>query len=142
MTFNDPPLFTPRDLQSYRVFIWWMMGGMFAFAAATILIDGNFVPPAIGWGLTALSVVLMIAAMRSYILFLRLADGLLRKVHVEALAFAFGAGIVAMMGYRLCERLGAPKLDVNDASLVMLLCWIGGQWLGARRYGSSEEQPQ
>lgn len=82
----------------------------------------------------------MAASMRSYVSFLRQADELLRKVHLEALAFAFGAGIVAMMGYRLCERLGAPKLDVNDAALVMLLCWLGGQWLGSRRYAVAEEQ--
>jgi hypothetical protein len=133
-------LFTPRDLHNYKVFTWWMMGAMFTFAAATILIDGELIPPAAGWALTAISVVLMIGAMRSYIIFLRVGDELLRKVHLEALAFAFGAGIVAMMGYRLCERLGAPKLDVNDAALVMLLCWIGGQWIGGRRYSVPEEQ--
>ncbi|MGZ5431704.1 MAG: hypothetical protein ACXW31_03245 [Thermoanaerobaculia bacterium] len=134
------PLFTPRDLKNYRVFTLWMTGAMLTFAAATILIDGNFIPPALGWVLTTASIVLMVGAMRTYIAFLRVADELLRKVHLEALAFAFGAGIVAMMGYRLCERLGAPKLDVNDAALVMLVCWIGGQWLGSRRYDVAEEQ--
>jgi len=133
------PLFTPRDYRNYRIFTWWMTGAMVTFAAATILIDGNLIPAAAAWALTVASIILMLIAMRSYIAFLRVADELLRKVHLEALAFAFGAGIVVMMGYRLCERLGAPKLDVNDASLVMLLCWIGGQWLGARRYSVAEE---
>lgn len=132
-------LYTPRDAQNYRVFTGWMMGGVVTFAAATLLIDGKFIPDAAGWGITALSVILMVLAMRSYIAFLRQADELLRKVHLEALAFAFGAGIVVMMGYRLCERLGAPKLDVNDAALVMLLCWFGGQVLGSRRYAGEEE---
>jgi len=133
-------LFTARDAQKYRIFSWWMTGAMFTFAAATILIDGGFIPDAGGWMLTAASVILMLMSMRAYIGFLRTADELLRKVHLEALAFAFGAGIVSMMGYRLCERLGAPKLDVNDAALVMLVCWIGGQWLGARRYAVAEEE--
>jgi hypothetical protein len=132
-------LFTARDDRNYRVFTGWMIGGMVTFAAATLFIDGGFISATAGWVLTGTSVVLMLAAMRSYIVFLRVADELLRKVHLEALAFAFGAGIVAMMGYRLCERLGAPKLDVNDAALVMLVCWIGGQWLGARRYDPVEE---
>lgn len=139
MAATCSPLFTPRDAQNYRIFTWWMTGAMLMFAAATILIDGSYIPPAGGWTLTAASVVLMVVSMRSYILFLRQADELLRKVHLEALAFAFGTGIVVMMGYRLCERLGAPKLDVNDASLVMLLCWLAGQWLGARRYADAEE---
>jgi len=133
------PLYTPRDTQNYRVFTWWMMGAMFTFAAATILIDGKFIPAGLGWALTAASALLMAMSMRTYILFLRHADELLRKVHLEALAFAFGLGLVAMMGYRLCERLGAPKLDVNDAALVMFVAWIGGQWIGARRYATAEE---
>ena len=134
------PLFTTRDSRNYRVFTGWLTGAVLTFAAATILLDGKLIPAAVGWGLTALSTVLMIVAMRSYVLFIRSADELLRKVHLEALAFAFGAGIVAMMSYRLCERLGAPKLDVNDAALLMLLCWFGGQWLGARRYDVAEER--
>ena len=132
-------LFTDRDRRNYQVFTGWMTAGMVTFAAATILIDGAYVPPAAGWALTATCLVLMLMAMRSYMAFLRVADELLRKVHLEALAFAFGAGIVAMMAYRLCERLGAPKLDVNDAALIMLACWAGGQWLGARRYAVAEE---
>ena len=140
MAVSCSTLFTPRDAHNYKVFTWWMSGSMIAFAAATILIDGGRIPDPAGWAITILSIVLMLVSMRSYIGFLREADELLRKVHLEALAFAFGAGIVAMMGYRLCERLGAPKLDVNDAALVMLLCWVGGQWLGSRRYAAEEEQ--
>ncbi len=133
-------LYTPRDSQNYRVFTAWMIGAMLTFAAATLLIDGKFIPNALGWVLTVASALLMANAMRTYILFLRHADELLRKVHLEALAFAFGTGVVAMMGYRLCERLGAPKLDVNDAALVMFLTWFAGQWIGARRYAVAEEK--
>ena len=133
-------LFTARDRRNYQVFTLWMSAAIFTFGAATILIDGAFIPRSVGWLLTATAIVLMIVSVRSYIVFLRVADELLRKVHLDALAFAFGAGIVSMMGYRLCERLGAPKLDVNDAALVMMLCWIGGQWLGSRRYAVAEER--
>lgn len=142
MTDPCAPLFTPRDLHNYRVFTAWMAGAMGSFAGATVLLDGKLIGPAMGWALTAGCAALMVAAMVSYINFLRQADELLRKVHLDALAFAFGAGIAVMMIYRLCERLGAPKLDVNDASLVMLLTWIGGQVTGARRYASAAaEEP-
>ena len=133
-------LYTPRDTHNYRKFTGWMTAGMFMFAAATILIDGKFIPNSLGWILTVASALLMANAMRVYILFLRFADELLRKVHLEALAFAFGMGLVAMMSYRLCERLGAPKLDVNDAGLLMLLTWFAGQWIGSRRYAIAEEE--
>jgi hypothetical protein len=52
---------------------------------------------------------------------------------------ALGIGMVVMTGYRLCERLGAPPLDVNDPIPFMLLAWGVGQWLGLRRFGSAEE---
>lgn len=136
---NCSSLFTPRDRRNYQTFSIWMMSAMLVFVAATLLIDGGFVAPAVGWALTVISIVLMVGSIRSYVLFLRVADELLRKVHLGALAFGFGAGVVGMMGYRLCERLGAPKLDVNDAVLIMLLGWISGQLLGARRYSTAEE---
>jgi hypothetical protein len=133
------PAFTPRDERNYNNFIRWMTVSMFTFAAATILIDRGTLPAAAGWSLTVITVALLIAAVHSYTIFLRGADELIRKIHLDALAVAFGAGIVTMMGWRLCERLGAPKLDVNDASLVMLLVWIGWQFLGMRRYAGGEE---
>lgn len=132
-------LFTARDSRNYRHFTAWLVAAALTSMTATLLLDGALVSAAAGWALTVAAIVLMVAAMRSYIAFLRAADELLRKVHVEALAFAFGAGLVSMMGYRLCERLGAPKLDVNDASLVMVVCWVAGQWLGSRRYAPVEE---
>jgi uncharacterized membrane protein len=140
MTLSCSSLFTPRDLKSYQQFTWWLTAGMVVFAAATILIDGQWIPDPAGWALTVLAIVLLMMTVRAYIHFLRNADELLRKVHLDALALAFGAGAVAMMGYRLCERLGAPKLDINDPFLVMLLVWVGGQYLGARRYAIAEEQ--
>ncbi len=130
--------YTPRDARNYQSFSLWMMAAMLAFVAATLLIDGKFIPSAFGWVLTALTAVLMIAAVRAYTFFIQHADELLRKVHVDALALAFGAGVVAMMTYRLCERLGAPKLDINDSFFVMMITWVLGQYLGARRYAGDE----
>lgn len=135
---NCSAAFTARDAQNYRTFNWWMMSAVLTFVAATLLIDGKFVPAPVGWTLTAATAILMIGSMRSYIVFLRSADELLRKVHLEALALAFGAGVVAMMTYRLCERLGAPKLDVNDPFIVMMIVWAAGQYLGFRRYAGDD----
>ena len=140
MTAQCAALFTPRDEHNYRVFSAWLVAAMFTFAAATILIDGRMITIALGWTLTAATAVLLVVTTQRYILFLRQADELLRKVHLEALALAFGAGFVVMMVYRLCERLGAPKLDVNDVGLVMSVVWIAWQWLGGRRYSSATEE--
>ncbi len=140
MTEPYANLFTPRDSHNYRVFASWMIGAMSAFAASTLLIDGKFISRPVAWLLTAITASLMVLTMCSYVLFLRQADELLRRVHLEALAFAFGIGMVVMMTYRLCERLGAPKLDFNDPSLIMILTWMAGQWIVARRYAVAGEQ--
>lgn len=141
MTTGCDSLYTPRDGRNYMRFTYWMLSSMAVFAVATVLFKREIVRPGVlAWTLSLAAVVLMSAAVWSYILFLRNADELLRKVHLEALAFAFGVGAVVMTGYRLAERLGAPNLDINDPLLVMMLTWLGGQWVGARRYATTEEQ--
>jgi len=45
-----------------------------------------------------------------------------------------------MIGWRLCERLGAPKLDVDDPLIVMVVTFAIGQIIGTRRYTSGDEQ--
>ena len=140
MTTEYATLFTPRDLRNYHVFNGWMLAAAVAFIAASLLIDGTFIPPAAGWAITALTASLLLMTVRSYLAFLRQADELLRKVHLDALALGFGTGVVLMMVYRLCERLGAPKLDVNDAALIMTATWIAAQFLGSRRYAAGAEE--
>src|SRR5688572_30573055 len=134
-------LYTLRDGRNYMRFMYWMMASLVVFGVASVLIRREILRPGvIAWTLVFSAVVLMSAAVCAYMQFLRNADELLRKVHLEALAFAFGVGAVMMMGYRLAERLGAPSLDVNDPLLVMMLTWLAGQWVGARRYTTAEEQ--
>ena len=140
MTNEYATLFTARDTRNYYVFNGWMLAATVSFIAATILLKGKFIPPAAGWALTALTAGLLVMTVCTYMAFLRQADELLRKVHLEALAIGFGTGVVLMMVYRLCERLGAPKLDVNDAALVMILTWIAAQFLGSRRYAAGAEE--
>lgn len=88
----------------------------------------------------AAALFLGVMTVRAYVRFLRNADELLRKIHLEALAIAFGTGAVFMPVYRLCERLGAPKLDSVDPLFVILLAWVFGQWFGGRRYAGEEPQ--
>ena len=132
---------TPRDVRNSRNFHVWFFLTLVAFAAATVLIDGRLLPPAAGWTLTAVTALLSLAMLRAYMNFLREADELLRKIHIDGLALGFGAGAVFMLVYRLCERLGAPKLDMNDPLLVMVSFWAIGFWIGMRRYAPAEAQP-
>lgn len=125
---------TPRDTEKLRRFNVASLAWAMMFGAATLAIDGFGVTGLTGWALAIATLVLGLTTMGLYMRFLRAADELLRKIHVEALALGFGAAIVFMLFWRLCERLGAPKLDVVDPVLVMIAFWVAGQWLGLRRY--------
>lgn len=133
-------LFTPRDARNLRIFNVWFVAAMVCFATATILLGEDFLEPGpVGWLLTGLTVALLVMMVRAYIHFIREADELLRKVQLEALAISFGATVVFMLGYRLCERLGAPKLDVDDPLITMVVVFAIGQWLGTKRYAGGEQ---
>lgn len=131
---------TARDAGNLRRFNVVTLAWAMMFVAATLAIVQYGVSGLTGWALAAATLLLGLASMATYLRFLRAADELLRKIHLEALAFGFGTAIVFMLFWRLCERLGGPKLDVVDPVLVMVVCWAAGQWLGLRRYraGSAE----
>lgn len=119
-------------MQTFQV---WFAAAMLSFFVMTIVLSEGWLPRgAVAYALTAVTIVLIVGAARAYIVFLRGADELLRKIQVEALAFSFAAGTVFMMSWRLCERLGAPKLDVNDPFLLMVIVWAIAQYVGFRRY--------
>ena len=140
---NSPPsgvgwtcsdVMTARDAENLRRFNVVCLAWAMMFVAATLAIDGFGVTGLTGWAMAAATLLLGLTTMGLYLKFLRAADELLRKIHVEALGLGFGAAIVFMLFWRLCERLGAPKLDVVDPVLVMVAFWAFGQWMGLRRY--------
>ncbi|HJQ38096.1 MAG TPA: hypothetical protein VKB93_13245 [Thermoanaerobaculia bacterium] len=130
-------MYTPRDAQHMQSFGLWFMAAIAAFVVMTVLLERQAIAGALAWGLTAATVLLLVMMIRAYIIFLRGADELLRKVQLEALAVSFGATIVFMLGWRLCERLGAPKLDVNDPLIVMSAVFAIAQLIGHRRYAET-----
>jgi len=135
----DSSLYTPRDAQKMRAFNVWFMSAVFFFITSTILISKTTLAQgAVGWALTATTIVLLAIAVRAYLIFLRGADELLRKVQLEAFAASSGAAFVFMLGYRLCERLGAPKLDVNDPVMVMSIAFAVTHILAQRRYAGGD----
>ena len=126
LTANDR-----RNVMRYNA---WLLGWMVLWSGALLLIVRTGLSGPVAWALAAVTVVPGVFGLRAYVRFLREADELLRKIQLEALALAFGIGVLFMMSWRLFERLGAPKLDLNDPVLVMFVVWAGAQWWVARRY--------
>ena len=92
----------------------------------------------LAWLFPAASAFLGVMAVRAYVIFIRNADELLRKIHLQALAVGFGAGLVFMPPYRLCERLGAPKLDSVDPIIVFVVACGLALVMGFRKYSTEE----
>ncbi|HEU5161666.1 MAG TPA: hypothetical protein VFV54_00840, partial [Thermoanaerobaculia bacterium] len=116
-------LYTESSWRQIRTFNWWAISAALLFVATTLLLDGGIIAGPLAWALAAATVIVALFAVRAYRAFLHGADELLRKIQLEGLALGFGAGVVFMLGYRLLERLGAPKLDVNDPLLVLVVFW-------------------
>jgi hypothetical protein len=130
--------YTARDAGNQRRFNVWLLAAALAYLGATATLRWReAVPRALPWLLAGLAWLLAILAIRSYLVFLREADELLRRIQTEALALGFGAGAVLSLLYPLLEGLGAPALDGNMTVLVMMLSWAAGSWLGTRRYSGS-----
>ncbi len=124
-----------RDVRNLRRFTGWALVWAIAFVVATwLLTSGAIASGALSFLVAAIPTCLGLVVVWAYVRYLREADELQRKIHLEALALGFGAGAVFMMGYRLFERAGAPALDMNDALVVMLVVWSVWQGVAARRY--------
>ena len=125
----------PHDRRNAQAFTWWLFAWMATFVGASMALSRNLVPP--GWAtyMVALFPNLLGAwAVFAYVKYIREADELLRKIQMEGLAWGFGAGWLFMVGYRLLERAGAPKLDISDGLMVMAVVYSVAIVAAARRY--------
>lgn len=138
--FGCEGLLTERDSRNMWAYTLWMLATVFVWGATSMLIARMHIAAPLGWALTAVTLVLALVTVRSYLTFLHEADELLRKIQIEGLALGFCAGVMFMLIWRLCERLGAPRLDMDDPFIVMMLFWALGQYLGTRRYAAGEER--
>jgi hypothetical protein len=139
LRFGCSALLREQDARNMRVFNYWTFAMAFWFAGATILLGKGFIEPQPAAWIFPIGGLLVAAfTVRSYVRFLREADELLRKVHLEGLSFGIGAAVIFMPVYRLCERLGAPELDSVDALFVIVLAWAWGQWRATSRYVGDE----
>jgi hypothetical protein len=130
--------YTARDARNQRRFNLWLCAAVLVYLGATAALRWRASMPGslawLPWLLVGCASILAILATRSYLVFLRAADELLRRVQTEAMALGFGAGAVFSLLYPLFERLGAPVLAGEMTAVVMMISCAAGAWLGTRRY--------
>ena len=128
---------TATDRKNLWRFQAWGVVWAVAFAATGLLLKHwpQLVPGLpLRLVLIALTTALGVAMVLAFIRFLREADELVRKIHLEALAVAFGATVVFVTTWLLVQRAGGPHADVEDSLLVMMGVWVIAQIFAARRY--------
>ncbi len=125
-----------RDRRNLRRYNAWVIAFTLAFVTSVALLTKTSLAEATaaGWVVALVPDVLGVMAVRAYVRFLREADELVRKIHLEATALGFGIGVVFTLGYSLAELAGAPTIDLPVPVAVMLAMAGVGQWLGMRRY--------
>ena len=126
---------TKLDRRNQNRFIVWMLAWMVSYVIASWMLkaDLDLTAPLV-WFLVAAPNLIGIAAVFAYLRFLRMADGLLRKIQLEGLALGFAAGVLVTAGYQLAEAAGAPQLGTDHIIVVMIFSWTIGQLLGIWRY--------
>ena len=74
------------------------------------------------------------AALVAFVRFFRGVDELEQRMHLEGLAFAFGASALATFAYGFLEGAGFPHLNWTFVWPVMAVFWGLGNLLARRRY--------
>ena len=127
---------TERDRRNQQTAVVWLFFWTVSWVAALIGIREGWVPAgALTMAVALLPTALGLAMILAYWKFLRHADELLRKIHLEALALGFGAGVVGAVAIHLLEETGAVgATDVTDVIVVMAVVYVLSVVLGTRRY--------
>jgi hypothetical protein len=127
---------TETDRRNQRRVVVWSLLWVSSWLAVHFAVSRGWVASEL-WALVANAVpaVLGLAVIAAYRRFLTEADELRRKIELDALAVAFGVGVVGGLVYWLLGRTGlVPEPDVLILVTAMIFAQGVGVLLGQRRY--------
>jgi len=123
---------TPTDRRNLHRFTLRLAGWMVIYLASDFWMDSERI------GQTALDSVIAFApsiafgwSLLAFVRYLREADEL---IQYEAIAFAFGVGMLIMLGYPLFEPLGLSQLNPTNTAGIMSIVWSLSTVANAQRY--------
>ncbi len=126
---------TLQDKRNSRRFTLWCLAWALAYVGAHWTLKADLeLGTALLWLLVSTPIMLMIAAVFSYMHFLRNADELQQKIQIQGLAMGFGTAVVFVTGYQLLEAAGASEMQTDHLLMVMMFSWVAGQLHGLWRY--------
>jgi len=125
---------TVRDRRNGWRYTAWTFLWLLSLAAVKFVLETTSLDGLLAWAVTAVPIVLSLVALWAYLRFLREADELTRRVQLEAIAFGFAVGLIVHFAWFPLSQLGAPALDRSALMTVMVLAYLAGMGVVARRY--------
>lgn len=134
-SLHEPDYAPRRDRRNQRRVTLWSAAWALSFLVTTLGIATGWWPLLGAVAGVASSSLLGVATVLAYRRFLHETDELRRKIEVEALALAFGVGVVGGLGYWLLAMSGAASIGGFGFIFAgMILIHPMGVLLGRRRY--------
>ena len=134
-----PTELTARDRRNIRPLHICMLLWAASFIIAHLFLpqgDGSLAAqPVWAWPVTIVPIILGGLLAYYYQRFIRETDEMLRKIHIEALATAFGVAFVVGMSTGLLAQMGVPKMNKADLTWsLMVITYSVRLKMLARRY--------
>ncbi len=124
-----------RDRYNQRRIILWSFLWGSSFVAVTQAIRREWLPLGVSLAGVAVTALLGVATLLAHHRYLQEADELRRKIEMEALALAFGVGVVGGLTYwQLVVSGAAPATGFSYVFVAMILAHPVGVLIGHRRY--------
>lgn len=128
-----------RSRRSERMVAVWSLIWALAFLGADVAIERGWVEGAVPVGVAVAVVGLLgVGWVRSYARFLRAADELMRKIQLDAMAMAVGAGFVVGFALILLESAAVLEARPDHVLLAMVGAYVAAVVLGMSRFGGDE----
>lgn len=127
---------TERDRRNERRLVVWSLVWMGSWVALDLAIEGGWLASGpVTVGAAVVCVLLGAGPFYAYWRFLREADELRRRIELNALALAFGVGVVGGISYDFFAMTDVfASADLAHVLLAMIVAYVGGVVAGHRRY--------
>jgi hypothetical protein len=124
-----------RDQRNqWRVLLWSILWAL-SFIVVTHGIEGEWLPSAGGLAGVIATALIGLANVLAYRRYLVETDELRRKIEMDALAFAFGLGVIGGLAYwQLVVSGAAPGTGFVYVFAAMVLTYSAGVLIGRRKY--------
>jgi hypothetical protein len=124
-----------RDRRNQWLVLLWSILWALSFVVVTHGIESEWLPSAGGLAGVIATALIGLATVLAYRRYLVETDELRRKIEVDALAFAFGLGVIGGLAYwQLVVSGAAPGMGFVYVFAAMVFTYLAGVLIGRRKY--------